>query len=215
MSALIEGVFRRLLARTAPAPLPQDDEDAEPENRRRDARTSAAGSAVLEWIDQQDRERTQTVHLVDCSANGLAVRAATPLDAGWPVLLTQAHSAPLKAVVRHLRRDANGWLLGLRAIRSERRRFDRRPLGSEVILAWQGPDGRREEAVGSVQEGGEGGLRFICDRDIPFRASVVLTIDGWQRFATVVHSQPEGNRRAYGVQYSGPPVLLASADFDD
>jgi hypothetical protein len=103
----------------------------------------------------------------------------------------------------------------LQVIRSERRRFDRRPLDCQVSVVWQGPDGTRRQAFGRVRDTGEGGLRFICGGDIPFRASVLLAIDGWQRFATIVHSQADGERRMYGVQFSGPPMMLQSADFDD
>jgi hypothetical protein len=213
MQALLEGVFRRLLSR--PAPLAAPPVADEPEELRGDARRPAEGSALLEWIDQEDCERAQAVHLIDQSTGGLGVRSPVCLDPGWPVLLTLPQGAPLKAVVRHRRRDHTGWVLGLQLIRRERRRFDRRPMDREVELAWQGPDGQRRTASGRLRDVGEGGLQFVCKADIPFRTSVLLAIEGWQRFGTIVHIRPDRDSRSYGVQFSGPPVLQRSVDFED
>lgn len=170
---------------------------------------------MLEWIDQDDCERAQAVHLIDQSTRGLAVRSPVSLDPGWPVLLTLREGAPLKAVVRHRRRESGGWILGLQLIRRERRRFDRRPTDREINLAWQGPDGHRRSAVGRVRDVGEGGLQFVTKADIPFRTSVLLAIEGWQRFGTIVHIRPDRDLRCYGVMFSGPPILTQSADFDE
>ena len=193
MSALLDGVFRRLLAR--PAPIPIASGANEPKHSRGDPRRPAQGSAPPE-------------------TGGLGVRSPVSLDPGWPVLLTLPEGAPLKAVVRHRRRDPGGWILGLQLIRRERRRFDRRPMDREIELAWQGPDGHRRRASGRVRDVGEGGLQFVCKADIPFRTSVLLAIEGWQRFGTVVHIHPERDSRAYGVQFSGPPILQRSPDFE-
>jgi len=213
MSALLEGVFRRLLSRPAPPAAPPAEEA--PAEQRGEARRPAEGSALLEWIDQDDCERAQAVHLVDQSASGLGVRSPVGLDQGWPVLLTLPQGAPLKAVVRHRRRDQNGWILGLQLIRRERRRFDRRPMDRAIELAWQGPDGKRCTAAGRLRDVGEGGLRFVCKADIPFRTSVLISIEGWQRFGAIVHIHPDRDSRAYGVQFSGPPILQHGADFED
>ena len=212
MSALLDGVFRRLLTRSAP-PAPAPNTAPEPTENRGSPRQPAEGSALLEWIDHQDAERAQAVHLVDRSESGVGVRSPLSLDPGWPVLLTLPEGGSLKAVVRHRRRDPGGWILGLQLIRRERRRFDRRPMDRKVELAWQGEDGHRHTATGRVRDVGEGGLQFVCESDIPFRASVLLAIEGWQRFGTVVHVRTEQPLRSYGVQFSGPPVLQRSADF--
>ncbi|MCB1020050.1 MAG: PilZ domain-containing protein [Acidobacteria bacterium] len=213
MSALIEGVFRRLLSRPARDPAllaPQD-----PAEMRADPRRPVTGSALLEWIDETDTERAQAVHLVNRSEGGLAVRSATVLDAGWPVLVTLPNGAPVKAVVRHRRRDSSGWLLGLQLIRRERRRFDRRPLDRLVEVAWDGADGRRQTADGRVRDVGEGGLQFVSRANVPTRSFVVLSIDGWQRFGTIVHQRADGDLVVYGVQFAGPPILKQGVDFDE
>ena len=212
MSALIEGVFRRLLSRGASPPAPVE---SEPADKRTERRRPAEGSALLEWIDQDDCERGQAVHLIDEGDDGMSVRSPVGLESGWPVLLTQPAGAPVKAVVRYRRRDPRGWILGLQVIRQERRRFDRRPLDHEISLSWEGSDGRRRRAVGRVRDGGEGGLRFVCRCEIPLRASVKLAIDGWQRFGTIVNVQAESDLRRYGVQFSSPPTLIHSADFEE
>jgi hypothetical protein len=41
----------------------------------------------------------------------------------------------------------------------------------------------------------------------------LLAIEGWQRFGTIVHIRPDREQHAYGVQFSGPPILQQSADF--
>ena len=210
MSVLLQGVFQRLLARHSPPPA----KSSEAKDNREDRRRPTEGSALLEWIDDADAERAQAVHLLDRSNGGLAVRSTLPLDSGWPVLVTLPQGGPLKAVVRHRRRDAGGWILGLQLIRMERRRFDRRPINREVQLAWQGPDGLPRKAVGRVQDVGEGGLRFACKEKIPHRAAIILAIEGWQRGGTVVNVEDEQDFTFYGVQFSGPPVLQRSADFN-
>jgi hypothetical protein len=169
---------------------------------------------MLEWIDDEDCQRAQPVHLVDRSKGGIGVRAAAPVEKGWPVLLTPPRDAPIKAVVRHRRRDPSGWFLGLQVIQQERRRFDRRPLDSKIDLSWD-KDGRLHKAVGRVRDVGEGGLRFVCQADIPRRAVVMLAIDGWQRYATVVHTELERDVRVYGVQFFGPPLMAQGPDFDE
>lgn len=213
MSALIEGVFRRLLSR--PAKDLELGSPADPAEQRSDPRRPASGSALLEWIDETDTERAQAVHLVNRSDGGLAVRSATVLDAGWPVLVTPPDGAPVKAVVRHRRRDSSGWILGLQLIRRERRRFDRRPLDRTVQLAWDGVDGTRRTANGRVRDVGEGGLQFISQANIPTRSFVVLSVDGWQRFGAIVHQRVERDQVVYGVQFSGPPILQQGFDFDE
>ncbi len=214
MSALIEGVFRRLLARPAANPVPAYEEQ-DKEEARSDPRDPARGSALLEWIDQEDCDRAQPVHLLNQSRGGFAVRSAAPLDAGWPVLLTLPEGPPLKAVVRHRRRDPEGWVLGLQLIQRERRRFDRRPLDRKIELVWQGQDGRRCVARGRIRDVGEGGLSFVCADEIPLRTSVLMAIEGWQRFGTLAHVRPERDLHNYGVQFSGPPILMQGADFDE
>jgi hypothetical protein len=100
-------------------------------------------------------------------------------------------------------------------IRRERRRFDRRPLNREIESVWQGADGRRRKTRGRVRDVGEGGLQFACKEEIPLRTAVMLTIEGWQRSGIIVHAKQDGAAWAYGVQFSGPPVLQQSVDFDD
>ncbi len=215
MSALLEGVFRRLMSRPAPRIPPAEAEVAPDTEGRSGPREAIAGSGVLEWIDQDDLERAQAVHLIDQSADGLGVRSPAPLERGWPVLLTPPEGAPIKAVVRNKRRDSSGWILGLQLIRRERRRFDRRPIDRDVELAWQGVDGQRREVSGRVRDVGEGGLQLVCEADIPFRTSILMVIEGWQRFGVIVHIRPEKNLRLYSVMFSGPPIQRQSPDFQD
>ena len=170
---------------------------------------------MLEWIDAEDNQRAQPVHLVDRSKGGVGVRAAIPLEKGWPVLLTPPRDAPIKAVVRHRRRDPSGWFLGLQVIQRERRRFDRRPIDSTVELSWDGKDGRLRRGVGRVRDVGEGGLRIACHVEIPYRAVVLLGVEGWQRYATIVHAEVETDTRVYGVQFFGPPIMSQGPDFDE
>jgi hypothetical protein len=217
MPAKLAGLFRRLLARSAAkqaSPFPRE-EPATATDRRGDRRRPGEGSALLEWIDEEDRERAQIVDLIDWSPAGLGVRTAVSVQPGWPVLVTLPHGEPIKAVVRHRHAEGAGCRLGLRLIRRERRRFDRRPLERNVELIWQGTDGRRESVVGRVRDVSEGGLQFVCEADIPALTTVLVAVEGLQRFGTIADVHSDGDRRAYGVQFSGPPVLQHSADFRD
>jgi hypothetical protein len=42
-----------------------------------------------------------------------------------------------------------------------------------------------------------------------------MSIEGWQRFGTLAHVRPERDLHSYGVQFSGPPILMQGADFDE
>jgi hypothetical protein len=203
MSALISGLFDRLLARKREAPPPEAPEV--PEDARTDERAAATERALLEWLDESGERCAQIAWVADRSMDGVGVRSPHPLPPGAPVLLTIGEDAPLKAMVRHCISDEDDWRIGLKVIRHEKRRFDRTPIEGEALVVWQSPaHGRRESPV-QILDVGEGGLGLAGESRIPVQSVVSIIHDGWQRFGSVTHGHTEGERYVFGVQFAGPP----------
>ena len=156
MSALISGLFDRLLARKREAPPPEAPEV--PEDARTEERAAATERALLEWLDESGERCAQIAWVADRSMDGVGVRSPHPLPPGAPVLITIGEDAPLKAMVRHCISDEDDWRIGLKVIRHEKRRFDRTPIEGEALVVWQSPAHGRRESPGQTLDVGEGGL---------------------------------------------------------
>jgi len=217
MARLLYDFFEQLLGRSRhqaeAAPEPVADE---PPDRRRQPRESVSETALLEWLDDRNRDRAEPAHVLDRSPNGMELELAEPLLPGWPLLVTPAHELPIKAIVRHARQTPEGPRVGVMLIHHERRRYDRFPCDWTASMDWQvetaGEEHRQEMRI---RDAAQGGVRAKIERPVQESAVVRISHEGWHRFGTVVDCRPVGDFYEVGVQFVGPPRPDAGLEYYD
>jgi len=217
MSALLQGFFDRLLRRSGPTGriLPEIAPDEPPAERRRDVRTPVTQDALVEWLDEANAARAESAVILERSADGLEIRLSEPLPTGWPVLITPADELPVKAVVRHCRGLGDGARVGVRLIRNERRRFDRRPCDWEARLHWPLDEtGKTLEQPARILDSGEGGIRVRVEQAVPEAVVARVAHQGWHRFGSVVACRPVRGSFELGLQFIGPPQPDDDVEYD-
>lgn len=208
MSFLLASLFDRLTKNGRKA-LMQEPE--RPEDRRRFPRTETNATALLQWIDQDDQDRAECAYIGDVSAGGCRLRLAHPLEPGWPVLITPQGKPPFKGVIRHSRPEGEGWAVGVKLIRNDRRRVDRRPLSCPASMRWyEGSDECESDVM--IRNASEGGVQIVCPHTVATGIVVTLSHEGWLRPATVCYSKQQGEEYVMGLQFTGMARLVGSTD---
>src|SRR5690606_23528700 len=142
------------------------------------------------------KPQTCEVRIVDRSPDGMGIRLRTPLQPGWPVLITPGEEGPVKAVVKYCRCDTDGWFIGVLLVHRDRRRFDRRPVDVAARLVWSRDSSAERDCEVRIRDVAEGGVLISSPRPFSPASAVSVVHEGWQRNGTIVHCVPEADSDA-------------------
>ena len=201
MTALLGAAFGRLLGRRDRAV--RAAAEAEETEKRASERSAVTGTALLEWIDDSERQQAELVHLRDRSVNGAGFRSSRGIAVGTAVLLTPSDGGAVKGLIRHSRRSAEGGFdHGIEVVRDERRRHDRAPMNQAAVLSVVGA-GEAKLRV-RIRDASECGLQLESGVDIAVDTPVRVAYLGWTRPGVVMHSRSHDGAFRIGIQFIGP-----------
>lgn len=101
------------------------------------------------------------------SQHGFAIRAKMRLREGQAVWVTRPESPALKSVVRHVRREADSYVLGFARVVLERRREDRRPVAGTGNLRLSGPRGEPVSIEAEIRNISPEGVQVSSPQSVP------------------------------------------------
>ena len=184
--------------------------------RRCQQRWQALGQVELRWRDQDGNQQSAQAAMIERSPDGLRIISPREFMAGDEIRISLPKDGEdLKANVRHLEESGNGWHIGLRLIRNERRRFPRVPAEGGAILRWLGPDQHSREAVVEVKNIAADGMQLRTPEPIPVGTTVKVKGTTMQCVGVVWYCNQEGRSYLAGIQMSRDPYQNSTRDFHD
>ncbi|HUG81117.1 MAG TPA: PilZ domain-containing protein [Bryobacterales bacterium] len=184
--------------------------------RRRQERWQALGQVELRWRDQDGNQQSAQAAMIERSPDGLRIISPREFTAGDEIRISLPKDGEdLKANVRHLEESGDGWHVGLRLIRNERRRFPRVPADGGAILRWLGSDQRSREAVVEVKNIAADGMQLRIPEPITVGTTVKVKGTTMQCVGVVWYCNQEGRSYLAGIQMSRDPYQNSTRDFHD
>jgi len=214
MSILLRSLSE-LLRRGEPEAALAPEESAEPIEMRALSRVKTNEEVLLQWIDQDDAERSEPAVIFERSRRGAGLRFSVALPVGLSILLTRKGEGPVKAIVRHSRELEDGFHLGVRLIGRELRRFDRHPVDAEASLHWSSVRNGQQTIVVRVTDSTAEGVQLDAPCSIPEEMMVRLGHGGWHRLGVISYCKERAGRFVAGVQFTTPPKSDESAEAKD
>ena len=128
----------------------QSPEHIAPDDRRMDERFVCHEPVGVEWVDEKDKVVGLMAQIKDCSEGGVSILVNTLFAVGATLWLTRKSEPPIKAVVRHVEPQEDGYLLGLVLVKVERRRTNRDPVAGTGTLLWATSRGESRHCAATV-----------------------------------------------------------------
>ena len=118
------------------APFGDDEAVAvETVERRGDERWQALGQVDLHWLDHDGKPQSAPASMIERSLDGLRIVSPRKFAVGDEIHVSLPKDEhEVRANVRHGEESGRGWHIGLRLIRKDRRRFERRPAEGPAIM---------------------------------------------------------------------------------
>jgi hypothetical protein len=154
-------------AEKAPAGEPQA-----PTERRSYSRKPAAIEVTLRWALLDGEWKTAVGRACDVSRDGFAVTTEDPPEPGQSVWVQWASAPAIRASVRRVQRKADGWVVGLEAIRREKRRYERQPADGVAKARWLGESAQAESCLARVANISDAGMQVEVEQAPPEGAYV-------------------------------------------
>lgn len=175
-----------------------------PPEQRDDLRITSNISVEVRWEDD-GAEFCEPGVIEDVSEKGLSVLTQVPLPIGLTVWVTGRSVEARKAVVRHRRKNEDGYVQGLRSIVKERRRTDRQVSVGDGWIRFASEKGETMSAEATVINVTDSGMQVKTSLeavpDTYVRVSGrALDCEGVVRYCSV-----DGEDYVLGVQFVNAP----------
>lgn len=203
------GSLDRLLAALFEPMNIQSPEHIAPDDRRIDERFVCNEPVGVEWADEKDNLVGVVAETKDCSDSGVSVLVKTPFTVGTTIWLTRESEPLVKAVVRHVKQQEDGYLLGLVLVKVEKRRTNRDPVAGRGTLAWATSRGEARHCTAAVTNANEFGVRVEIPVEIPVGLVVTLEGDVMQCTGSVCYCKAlDDGTYSIGLHIAGKPLNL-------
>ena len=123
--------------------------------------------------------------------------------------MTRESEPLVKAVVRHVKEQKDGYLLGLVLVKVERRRTNRDPVAGRGTLTWATSRGEARHCDAAVTNANEFGVRIETPDGIPVGSVATLEGNVMQCTGSVCYCNALGDGAySIGLHIAGKPINL-------
>jgi hypothetical protein len=204
----VDNLWRGLIGNlfgAKPPPMPP----AELHERRKARRAATSVEVTLQWKDSRGEAFSAPGVLENVSQHGFAVRTGGPVKEGHTVWVTRPESPALKSVVRNVRRDEDGYVLGFARIVLERRREDRRPVMGTGVLRRMGTHGETVAIDTEIRNISAEGVQVAAAAWVPTKEVARLVGTAVECIGSVRYCVPWKGKFLVGLFLIGKPSRRA------
>jgi hypothetical protein len=205
------GSLDRLLAALFEPMNIQSPEHISRDDRRIDERFVCNEPVGVERVDENNKVVGLVAQIKDCSEGGVSILVNTPLAVGETLWLKRESEPLVKAVVRHVKEQEDGYLLGLVLVKVERRRTNRDRVAGRGTLAWATSRGESRHCAAAVTNANEFGVRIEIPVEIPVGSVATLEGDVMQCTGPVCYCNAlDDGTYSIGLHIAGKPRNLTN-----
>ncbi len=169
----------------------------------------------LYWITDDGQRHQETAEVCSTSPKGMGILLSKPLPVNLTVMLVRAEDKPIKAVVRHWRRDTEGYRADLKLLPQEQRRFERPQVNEPGALHWSNPHGNERSSAVIIRDATPTGVQVEVPCQVPVASLVRLSRGDWRCFGFTCYCTPTEDRYLVGIHFSQDPYHKNAIEYKD
>ena len=170
--------------------------------REPEPRIAVQEFADLCWMTDDGQRHQETAEVCSKSPKGMGILLSKPLPANLTMLLVRAEDKPIRVVLRHCRRDVDGYRADLEILPQEQRRFERQPVNEPATLHWSNPHGNEKSSEVVIRDGTPSGVQVEVRCQVPVGSLVRLSRDDWRYFGFTCYCTSAEEKYLVGIHFS-------------
>ena len=167
----------------------------------------------LYWTTDDGLRHQQTVEVRSTSPKCMGILVPKPLPVNQMVMILRAEDEPIKAEIKHCRRDTDGYHAGLELLPQEHRRFERQPVNEPATLHWSEPHGERRSSQVVIRDATPAGVQVEVPCRVPSACLVRLSHEDWRYLGFTCYCTPKEDRYLVGIQFSKDPYHKGAREY--